>query len=77
MQCPKCKIGTLSLYKETESVYRYKLTRENKIYKKPYTSSEHPTDKEYLECGNDECYIMWDFDVNEQGKVIKDSLTIR
>ena len=64
----------MELYKETESIYRYKLTKDNKIYKKPYTSQEHDTDKDFLECDNPECETMWGYEENEKGRITKESL---
>lgn len=77
MKCPKCKTGDLELYKETESIFRFKLTKDNKIYKKPYNSIEHDTDKDYLECDNIKCQQMYDYDLNDKGRIVKELLSER
>ncbi|WP_121605540.1 hypothetical protein [Virgibacillus sp. Bac332] len=77
MKCPKCEVGELILYKETESVYNYKLTQKNKIYKRPFSVIEHDTEKDFLECDNDDCQQWFDYELDHHGRIIKNLLTKR
>ncbi|MGP4074216.1 hypothetical protein ACTWQB_17065 [Piscibacillus sp. B03] len=67
----------MELYKETESVYRHKITKDNKIYKRPYSSSEYDSDKDYLECDNDDCQQWFDYELDEKGKIVKELMSER
>lgn len=74
MKCPNCKKGELSLYKVTEKVYRIPLTKKNTFSKrKIYTiGSEYDTTMDYLEC--EECTASFDYELDENGRVLKDFL---
>ena len=77
INCPKCKRGELTLYKETESVYRYKITKDSKIYKRPFSAIESDTEKDYLECDNGECQQWFDYELNEKSRIVKELLSER
>lgn len=69
IKCPKCNTGELILYKETEITYRHSLTKANKIRKKPFFTIEEDTTKDYLECENSKCGQLFDYDIDDKGRV--------
>lgn len=77
MKCPICKVGELKLYKETEKTYQYHITKNNKIYKKPFSEIEFDTDKDYLECESVGCGEYFDYDLDNKGIIIKNSIVKR
>lgn len=77
MKCPICKVGELHLYKETEKVYQYQITKNNKIYKKPFSELESDTIKDFLECENMGCNEYFDYELDSNGKIVKDSVVVR
>ena len=74
MICPKCKIGELVLYKEYDLVHQYEITKGGKIYKRPWSTQKHDTEKNYLECKNTECNQYFDYALDDDGKIIRESL---
>lgn len=77
MKCPKCKIGELLLYKEVEVANQFKITQGGKIYKYPTTTTEHDTEKDYLECKNMVCNQYYNYSTSENGVIIKESVVER
>lgn len=77
MKCPTCKKGELTLYKVTEKVYRIPLTTKNTFSKRKIHTigDEYDTTMDYLEC--EECATAFDYFLDENGKVLKDSLCER
>jgi len=72
LKCPICKTGELFLYKETESVYRIPLTKRNTLSKRKSDNIPQVfgTSKDYLECNNSNCGELFDYDLDEKGRVI-------
>lgn len=72
IKCPKCNIGELFLYKETECVYRIPLTKRNTLSKRKIhnTPLESDTSKDYLECENEQCCANFDYDLDDKGQLI-------
>lgn len=72
MKCPICKTGELFLYKETELVYRIPLTKRNTISKRKSDNIPQvfDTSKDYLECDNGSCGELFDYDLDDKGRVI-------
>lgn len=77
MKCPKCKTGELMLYKEVEVAYHFKITQGGKIYKHPMTATEQDTEKDYLECKNMNCNQYFKYELDDNGKIIKELLRER
>lgn len=77
MKCPKCKTGELNLYKVTEKVYHFNLTKNNKIYKRPDKTDEFDTEKDYLESKNMDCNQYYYYELDSKGRIIKESLSER
>lgn len=74
MKCPKCKNGDLKLYKETEKSYQFKITKDNKVHKRPFSTLEFDTEKDYLECENVECQQWFNYELDSDRRVIEDSV---
>lgn len=74
MECPKCGIGELIFYKGVETERHYKITKSGKIYNRPYSTQEFETEREYLECKNMGCNRYYNFLMDGEGRIIKESL---
>jgi hypothetical protein len=74
MKCPKCSHNSLQLYKEVEVVYRIPLNKNGTLPKSKVIwerhKSELDSEKDFLECMNNECQQWYDYELNENGKVI-------
>jgi len=77
MECPKCKTGELVLYKETAKAQFFKITKENRVYKHPFSTDEFDTEIDYLECNNMECNQYFDYELDDKGRIEKDLLRYR
>lgn len=74
MKCPKCKKGDLIFYKGVEKESHFKIAKNRKIYKNPFSTIEFDTEREYLECKNMECNQYYSFSLDSEGRIIKNSL---
>lgn len=74
MKCTKCGIGDLILYKEVEVIRYFKVARNGKVNKRPISSQEFNTEKDYLECKNMSCNQYFNYELDSDGKITKDLL---
>lgn len=74
MKCPKCNSGQLLLYKETELSSHYKISKNGKIYKHPFSTNIFETEKDYLECKNTECNQWYDYELDKFGTIKLESM---
>lgn len=71
MICPKCKTGELMLYKEVEKAQHFKITMSVKVHKYPTSTLEYNTEKDYLECKNMNCNQYFNYELDDDRKIIK------
>ena len=75
MVCPKCGKGELLVYDEVV-ITRYRKVKNNgHILKRVFKKTEtHEHMQEHLECQNQDCKTIFEFRLDNSGKVEKSSL---